>query len=85
MKTVTILGRGAAAAVVTSLLLLAPVHPATAAGGGDVKAPTSGTKAPVPSRTVSTRDHRTPPLVRDHRGQVRKDPRSGPICAGWAC
>jgi hypothetical protein len=74
-----------AAAAFAGLLLLAPAAQAQVSGAGGVKAPTTGTNQPGPSRTVATRDHRTPPLVRDHRGVTRKHPRSGPICAGWAC
>lgn len=84
MTLAIILARGAAAAGVAGLLLLAPVHRAEAGSESGAKSTTTGTKIPVPSKTVSSRDHRDR-IVRDHRGKVRKDPRSGPICAGWAC
>jgi len=86
VTTLSRLARAAAAgAAFAGLLLLAPIPQAAAGSGTDVKTTTTGTNKPGPSPVVSTRDHRPPPLVRDHRGQTRKDPRLKRLCAGWFC
>jgi hypothetical protein len=63
-----------AVASFASIALLAPIHQAIAAKGGNARAATTGTAAPTPS-----------PVARDHRGQPQTLPAQPYKCARQWC
>lgn len=72
------------AAIAGLLILLPPIAHTNAKGSGGkaslITSPDSGSGDKTPP---VVRDHR--PQVRDHRGGETRTPPRRPICAGWFC